>query len=232
MESIVAIRSLTDLRLDFGGDSNFISPLHLLSGLRRITVKGDFNKNRILSLARAIAHSPELSHLDLKDWRFCDIPSLNDLFGGEVTETSFPLTRLSMDSWKVDLDEVILKHFKSLTSFTFRNLDGGGTNIWKVFLAEGIRLTELSTNAVSDELVEFVASSSGLRSLHLSILGSQRTDGTAERFFCYALPMHHHTLRSLDLSVKYESNSGWCFSEANTSSILGCLKLHDLSITL
>jgi hypothetical protein len=235
MGSIAALPSLTDFQLDFRGAYNSTLPLHLLSDLRRITVFGDFDKYNLIPLAKTIAHSPELSHLDLMDHCFGTTPSLNDLFGHEVTETRLPLKHLSLTYWTVHLDEVILQHFKSLTSFSFQsfqNLDSGSKNIWKVFLVEGIRLTELSTNAVSDELVEFIASSSGLCSLHLSIPGTQRTDATAEMFFCHPLPLHHHTLRSLNLSVEYESNSSWCFSKANASFIFGCQELDDLSVTL
>jgi hypothetical protein len=180
MESLSLLPSLTDFQLSCDGLS-FVLPLHLLSGLRRITVRG--------------RHS---------DFNAC-------------------------------LDKMLLSHFKSLTSFTlhisrvYMQVTDIGP-LWKTFLAEGIRLEELSVDEVSIELMDFIASFSGLQRLTILRLGVESrdpSDDMAEIFFRHAIP---NTLRYLNLQAIYEGR--WCFSEDNAAAILGCQKLSDLSIAL
>jgi hypothetical protein len=96
---------------------SFILPLHLLSGLQRITMRGgcsDFRNNFSLPLAQAIAHSPEFSYLDVDGAMTChrEIPSLHDLLGNKSINRDLPLRHLSLKSWDVCLDKVPLSHFK------------------------------------------------------------------------------------------------------------------------
>jgi hypothetical protein len=234
MESIAALPSFTDFQLDYRGHSSFTLPFHLLSGLRRIAVEGFYHgechKNVVLPLAQAISRSPELLHLDVWCEFDGETPLLNDLFGNEVSKTCLHLERLST-SWEMRLDEITLPHFKSLTSFSLWS-DANCQDIWRVFLAKGIRLTELTAQTMSNELLEFIASYSGLHSLSLLIFNEGLKNATAETFFRHALPLHHHTLRSLTLWIESQCHSSWFFSEVNASAILGCKKLNELCIGL
>jgi hypothetical protein len=244
MKSLSSLTSLTSFQLYCGFHQGFVLPLHILSGLRRITVIGecrDFRTTVVLPLARTIANSPELSYLDVyyaKTWSDCAIPSLRDLFCNKVSERGSPLRHLSLMSWDASLDNVSLAHFRSLNSFTFRTYrDDRQTKdsrpLWKALLAGGIRLEALSADDISSELVDFIVSFSGLRSLTLVDLGiqSQETsDDIADMFFRHALPTHRSTLRSLTLDTAYQGK--WCFSEVNAATILDCQRLRDLSIAL
>jgi hypothetical protein len=200
---------------------------------------GDFRKTIVLPLAQAIAHSPALSYLNVDGqgiWGDFTIPSLHDIFGDTVRERGLPLRHLSLMSLDAYLDKVSLVHFKSLTSITFFKCRDyrqttDGRLLWKAFLAEGIRLEELTVDDISSELVDFIASFSGLQRLALHDLGSTKaSDNIADMFFRHALPMHRCTLHSLTLGAAYQGK--WCFSEVNTAAILDCQKLNCLSIAL
>jgi hypothetical protein len=250
MESLSSLQSFTDFRL-YCGDSwfhvnslNFVLPLHILSGLRKITISGgcdDFRRNVVLPLAQAISRSPELSYLEVYNtMNDDDFPSLNDIFANEASETGLPLRYLSLNTFKACLDKVPLSHFKSLRSFTFHKYNhrsfGQTTDsrhLWKAFLSECIHLEELNVDEVNGELMDFIASFSGLQHLTLLRLSSESreaSDNTAEVFFQHVLPVHRSTLRSLTLEAVYQGK--WCFSEDNASTILDCQKLGDLSIAL
>jgi hypothetical protein len=234
MESLSSLPSLTDFQLSCRHHLTFVLPLHLISGLRRITINGGRS-------AQTIAHSPELSILYVDSGmgdNDGEIPSLNDLLSYHGSERVLPLRHLFLQSWDPCLDNVPLSHFKLLRSFTLctyrhhRQASDSGP-LWKAFLTEGISLEKLSTDEVNSELMDFIASFSGLRHLTLSGLGLQSrkaSDDVADMFFRHVLPVHRSTLRSLHLRAAYEGN--WCFSEANAAAILDCRKLRDLSIAL
>jgi hypothetical protein len=105
-------------------------------------------------------------------------------------------------------------------------------SLWKTFLAEGIHLEELSVDQVGIELMDFIASFSGLHHLTLLHLGGSRdpSHDMAEIFFRHAIPIHRNTSHYLNLQAMYEG--WWCFSEDNATIILDCQKLSDLSIVL
>jgi hypothetical protein len=244
MESLSSLPSFNDFQLSCGnswphGNSlNFVLPLHILSGLRRIAISGrydDFRQNIALPLAQAIARSPELSYLDVCNLTD-DFPSLNDILANEASDKGLPLRYLSLKMFNACLDKVPLSHFKSLTSFTFHKYYEKTTDsrpLWRAFLSECVRLEELSVDEVNSELMDFIASFSGLRHLALLRLSSESreaSDDIAEVFFQHVLPVHCSTLRSLTLEAVYQGE--WCFSEDNAFMILDCQKLGYLSIAL
>jgi hypothetical protein len=188
--------------------------------------EGDYHKNIVLPLAQAIAHSPDLLHLDVEGDFDGDIPSLTDLFGNEVSETCLPLKYLST-SREMRLDEITLPHFKSLTSFNLWS-ETNCQHFWRVLLTEGIRLTELTAQTVSDGLIKFMAAYSP----SLLIFKEQLTNATPEMLFRHALPLHCQTMCSLTPWIENQCHSSWFFSEVNASAILGCKKLNELSIGL
>jgi hypothetical protein len=244
MESFPFLPFLTDFRLHIVTELNFVLPLHLLSGLRRITINGGcigFHKKVVLPLAQAISRSPELSYLEVDwntTWNKKETPSLNGLLSYNASGSGLPLRQLSLKSWDTCLDNVPLSHFKSLKSFTLRNYRGydkitDSRCLWKAFLIGGIILEELNVDEVSSEVMDFIASFSGLQRLTLLRLGSETreaSDNMADFFFRHVLPMHRSTLHSLTLEVAYEGK--WCFSEANATVILDCQTLNGLSVAL
>jgi hypothetical protein len=114
-----------------------------------------------------------------------------------------------------------------------REYDPSGTHhVWRALLAEGVSLEELAADHIHNELLEYIESYSGLQKLKLCGFAIASDDHEiAERFFCRALSVHSSTLRSLALEPSFEGI--WCFGENNnTTAILDCQKLSDLSIAL
>ncbi|KAF7329287.1 F-box domain-containing protein [Mycena kentingensis (nom. inval.)] len=98
-------------------------------------------------------------------------------------------------------------------------------SIWETLRTENIALTELSTNALSPSLVDYLASYSGLRSLVVSEIGTEEEEdkrnyyledinnaditAAARVFFANALPKHASSLEEMTVLTQTRSARAW-----------------------
>lgn len=102
-----------------------------------------------------------------------------------------------------------------------------------------MRLKKLHTAAASAEMIEYLASYSGLESIVLTDTHSDTTgsrihdseeDILARRFYSEILPAHASSLVELDVQASFEGP--WCFSDHAVPALSKCQRLRTLSISM
>lgn len=223
----------------------------------------EYRQSIIPGLRTLISNSPRLTHLDVDGGSYranTDTSTLHDLFDGLPCITPLALTHLNLRSWCVRLDSETLPHLAMLESLTINNnidtrKDGSieelvdiardelvertgdycSTNdeIWDTLRREGIYLSEVSTDEVSEALLDYLASYSGLKKVTLSFATSPNmtsSDALAIRFYYNVLPKHVGSLSVLDISPIFEGK--WCFGKHNIASVRQCTKLVSLKMSI
>jgi hypothetical protein len=149
------------------------------------------------------------------------------------------LRYLALTNVLVQFDKVTLSHLVNLTSFKLSSLpytsNGADLNhdLWVAFSQSGICLEELEVglSAMTDSLIDYLASFSGLKKLKLSIpdFGNQASsEESAVKFWSNGFPNHVDTLQDFSLHACYDGQ--WCFGRHNHSLIAKCIKLEQLTI--
>ncbi len=190
------------------------------------------------NLATLLASHSKLRSLDIKTTfryakSFDSVGSLHQLFPSLSTRPR--LLHLSFDSCPILFDEVTLHSLSYLTSFKllhtrYKNLDASSpSDIWKAFVASGIHLQELEHDTITNSLLDYLLTYSGLKKLCLTYLGSDELilAQTYTRFFTDVLPNHQETLEELKLTPRFECQ--WCFGINNSFTVAKCTKLKHLS---
>jgi hypothetical protein len=127
------------------------------------------------------------------------------------------------------LNEITLPHLRSLTSLELHSYPGDVGQLWRSLLAEGIQLTELITERISDELLCYLALYSGLKTLQIESMSPDLTN-LVDKLFRDVLSRHMDTLETLYLRTWFEGP--WCFGQSNADLILKCQKLSVLSMSV
>jgi hypothetical protein len=173
--------------------------------------------------------------------------SLHQLLGcnenGHNSNKTTPggLRSLSLSQCLVRLDKLTLPHLSQLTSLTLtrvqhEDLDSDCTpvsssphEIWTAFLSSSIRLEELTHDVVTNSLIDYLSSYSGLKKLGLKANGfhnQKASDEAAGQFFNRALPRHMESLEVLNLEAPYAG--AWCYTMHSPMLIQKCVKLRYL----
>ncbi|KAK7461300.1 hypothetical protein VKT23_008479 [Stygiomarasmius scandens] len=177
-----------------------------------------------------ITHSPHVSKLCLDNSRshIRLEKRLNDLLEELLP---LPLHQLTLGGWKISMTDAMRGQFRTLTSLELLHCTHFNPDLWPFLQEERVHLKRLTTDNVSDSLLDYLSSYSGL--VHLSLTGptwytSYNYHDLADRFFDIVLPLHGETLRSLEILPSFEGR--WCFEENNYIAIGKCSNLTNLSV--
>ncbi|KAJ6449681.1 hypothetical protein C8R45DRAFT_1044602 [Mycena sanguinolenta] len=99
--------------------------------------------------------------------------------------------------------------------------------------ANADRVKEIYTNVVTDHLLGYLASYSGIEKLSLyrpDIESVAKSDRLANTFFDVVVPQHAHTLVNLACSTPYESR--WSFGAHNVDLLSNSLRLETLEVSV
>lgn len=241
--SLLRLEQLTNLRRIIISGHSADELTDIVSGLRTL-----------------VSNSPHLTHLDVSlkgRADGSDVSTLHDLLDEVPPDAPLALTHLTLQNWGIRLDERVLPSLRSLNTLSLHNnVDIGrilvmdvddivledlvartaaccssNDEIWDALREDRIWLKEISTDAVTDALLEYLAAYSGLQSLTLrSALFNDGlvSDSLAIKFFKNILPMHAASLISLEITPEYEGK--WCFGRHNCASILNCTQLQTLKV--
>ena len=138
------------------------------------------------------------------------------------------LRRLCLHDCFVHIDKFTLPHLRQLTSLELICVQYTPYP-WSTFIGSGIQLEELVHNTITDSLIDYLSSYSGLKKLWLSVspfMDTSPSDQAATRFFNNVLSRHVETLESLSVKAYYEGE--WCFTSQNAGVISQCTKLNHL----
>jgi hypothetical protein len=198
-------------------------------------------------LCDIVVNNPGLAHLDLR----CTggphgfartLPALHNMLSQSSASAAPPLKiqHLAISSWYTRFDVATMSHFRSLKSLVIWNWTSTKRRnpswlplqqIWPAFLVEGIHLTSLHTQEVTAELLSYLGSYSGLRTLQLTLDVEQEDEiSLAHDFFDDVLPNHADTIEELHILPMWDGP--WCFQLENAQSILKCQMLVHLSLTV
>jgi hypothetical protein len=186
--------------------------------------------------------------------------TLHEIFDASPPNSPLALTHLNLRSWCVRLDsKTLLPHLGMLESLTIhcnidtrqdasleelddigrdelseRTRDYCSTNdeIWDILRREQIYLLEVSTDEVSQALLDYLASYSGLKKLTLNFVtyNTSWSDALGIQFYRNVLLKHVHTLSALEISPAFEGK--WCFGQHNIAIVLQCTKLVSLKMSI
>ncbi|KAF7345687.1 hypothetical protein MVEN_01588500 [Mycena venus] len=110
------------------------------------------------------------------------------------------------------------------------------SDIWKMLNAQKIHLKDLTTHSVTIELIQYLASYSGLERLTLpdagSNIGVEERDTLADLFFQRALPRHAETLVAFSLPDAYEGHWSFGLHNVDVISRLRKLRILETSVTM
>jgi hypothetical protein len=238
LTSISSLPCLQSFSITFTPLVNTGPAISQLKNIQRLAIShygecGDLKSYIPDQVHRVIANSPGLTHLDITSGpSYGYYPSLRDLFA-KLSKTGVPLQlqHLGLSFWKLPVDTVTIPYLRSLTSLELYGYPLYGDiercRLWNNLLAEGVQLTELSSEEISDELLRYLVSYSGLKTLRLKSLNKA---DFADRFFHDVLPCHEDTLETLHLQPRFEGP--WCFGRGNADSILKCQKLSVLVMSV
>jgi hypothetical protein len=232
--------------------------LNHLKNLKELSVKVRDN-NVIPGIATAIANSPELQQLDFsykQHYGYGEVPRLQDLFAN-IRPDSPPLKlrNLGATDIRLSVDASIIPHPRSLTSLELTGTieEDSSVAIWQMLTSKGILLSRLVTNAMNDELLDYLSLLHGMTELRLVCVmeNNDNNDDSgrfARRFFQDVLPRQTDTLKVLYISAAHEDDwvghfhieclveltiiSVQCFGKHNRVSIMNCTKLEELAITI
>ncbi|ESK86470.1 hypothetical protein Moror_9875 [Moniliophthora roreri MCA 2997] len=240
IDALCTIDSICDISLHMpAGYIGFSVPVRRLKTLHTILVRFIESEEFLHEVACAIKNSLlTLVSLEIgiglqkeEDQRY----SVDELFN-ELSETSGPLllTRTALVGWKIEGRGSFSRHIRALKSLKLEDCQVS-PEFWDFLRDEKIFLESLHVNEVTDSLLRYMVSYSGLKQLEL-ILCSQyvrpreEEEGVARKFFADVLRLHVETLQSL--SVITEVDSAWCIQFNNLDALSRCTKLASLSITI
>ncbi|KAF5319480.1 hypothetical protein D9619_008755 [Psilocybe cf. subviscida] len=104
---------------------------------------------------------------------------------------------------------------------------------WTTLLQTGIQLEDITLDVVVPPFVDYLASYSGVRRLHLTPGGFQdgsTSDLIGEAFYTRALPKHAAFLEDLNVNAVYDG--GWCFGSHNREILARCTRLRTWRISI
>ncbi|KAK6977711.1 hypothetical protein R3P38DRAFT_2809979 [Favolaschia claudopus] len=229
---------------------NFLASLPSLSNLRLQTDKTSLAMiqrhdphpfRRIAELRRlgTVLHSPRLESLQLEAHTGggaggAPVYRLPEVFS-DLGQVSLGLRELRVSGFtlKCDYGAVTPKmHFRALQSVAW--LQGASNEIWSCLRKEGVWLREVETDAVSEELLGYLASySDSLERLVLMYAdggNEQQNERLADMFFEDVLLRHAGSLVELSCRGAYEGR--WSFGAHNAGKIAAMRRLRTLRMSV
>ncbi|KAF8166071.1 hypothetical protein K438DRAFT_2025199 [Mycena galopus ATCC 62051] len=231
VHSFLGSLPLDDFRLtaDEASLNDFDCSFDRLIGLQKLTLSSSnaMTLKRISqSLSHTIRNSPEISYLSLESTSSGSpfLYNIADLFHG--LSQPLRLTELRLSQCNMRLDRGTIPYLHSLQSLW---LFGEDSTTWDCLRKEGIHLTELRTDIVADELIEYLSSYSGLEMLVIRAgwrEEAEESNRLADRFFGSGLPPHAHSLTTLSCYGTWEGR--WSFGPHNAGVLSQLCKLTSL----
>ena len=220
IQTVASLPSLSEFTINYSYRSEQYTSLHHLKNLTKLTVRSrcdNFREKIVPGIAQAIANSPDLKVLDVDSgqWGNEGVTTLHDLFSD--VESPLKLQHLGLARIGVGLDASILRHLQSLTSLEWMstafmkddNYANSTEEVWHTLGTEGIKLSRLETNLMSDGLLQYLSSYQGLRDLRLQrVSGNDDNDSDrlANIFFQEVLPRHANSLEIFHINAAFEGD--------------------------
>ncbi|KAG7100061.1 hypothetical protein E1B28_001846 [Marasmius oreades] len=206
--------------------------------LEELSVSARFadRKHYISSLSKLLVQNPNIALLHLHAHNHEDqIPlRFKDLFS-----TSFPqplqLKSLSVHgSWLIEFPHVIT-HLQSLSSLEIfdcqRNND---SDFWGTLQTQKVHIRHISTSRIHDELLDYLSSFSGLKTLRISVpsvLFHETAGRLAQRLYGQVLSKHRSTLRNVVIHPFLTSRT-WYIGSWNMNAFDNCSQLRSLRVRI
>lgn len=234
--------SLTELDLIFHSSNDGLDEIATTMGrlhnLRKITVRiipseSEEQEHHFRWLKQALAHNPHLTHLDLyhldeEGERPIAIP---DPFEDVPPDHPLQLQHLRLSPFFYQITPTITPHIRSLTSvdvcFPYHRHPHATDDIWQILHAEGIFVSEIKTNRVTQDMLNYLHILTNLTSLSLYDLDTvdQERNQESARSLLPVLARHSKSLRRL----RFEPYDwGYWFRDlGHDSPLLLCTKLDE-----
>ncbi|KIM44338.1 hypothetical protein M413DRAFT_25759 [Hebeloma cylindrosporum] len=228
-----ALKTLPSLRVILLQGPHFKLPpsLHDLSSIQEISASViSVHTSEILdNICKPVARSPKITSIDMTS---CSLPPLR-------------LHHLSLEFYRVKLDEVTLPHLKHLMSLNLMCIEEPfGRKRWGSRRTADLSPSEekQTYGSALDDIWEalktslshlFLASYSGLKKLQLSPGGfdeGDSSDSMASQFFSTPFINHVQSLEHLSISALYEGS--WCFGPWNQTIISRYTNLKTLAMAI
>ncbi|KAK2460400.1 hypothetical protein APHAL10511_007565 [Amanita phalloides] len=205
--------SLTELDLIFhssnDGLDEIATTMARLHNLRKITARiipsDNEQEHRFRWLKQALAHNPHLTHLDLYhlDSEKEQLVALSDLFEDIPLTRPLQLQHLRISPFFYHITPTISPHIRSLTSinvcFPYFWNPHAMDDIWQTLYVEGIYVTEIQTNRITEDMLNYLRRLENLTSLSLYDLDSMHQERNQEsaKLLFPVLAQHSNSLRHL-----------------------------------
>ncbi|KAK7031942.1 hypothetical protein R3P38DRAFT_2926171 [Favolaschia claudopus] len=238
-EFIASLPSQIDFRLETdepGFARNYDCDFARITNLRKLSIKSSDDMT-LANVCRALSHAVgrsdglEFLHLEARhsSGGVPPLHSLDDLFPGLTkSDIQLRLTELRVFRCSIKLDAGTMPHLKSLRSLWWFD---GNWEIWNAL--RGVHLVDLHTDQVSDDMLEYVASYSGLKRLVIKYADGQDDDDSnrlADKFYESALPRHADSLVALFCRGTWEGR--WSFGPHNFEQLAMLRRLESLRMNV
>ncbi|KAG7086278.1 hypothetical protein E1B28_002242 [Marasmius oreades] len=229
---------LSELHFSSYHSSSFPIPFdhYPIRNLSVLSVQGPFcgdSHSVTPALFRLITNNPSLTSMSLDvAWSPNPLHS-NHLFDSLPPDSFLCLRHLRLPRWHVNISSACIRMMPALSSLDVTLLPPTGINnnvLWALLQEEGIHLKDLAVTVVSQELLDYLQSYSGLETLVLSDVESDRNLHTSDQFYQRVLPKHSQTLVSL--SVDARNTQEWCLTRKNAAALQECQELKNLSVSV
>ncbi|KAK7047488.1 hypothetical protein VNI00_006719 [Paramarasmius palmivorus] len=230
--SLGTLDSLADLDYchEYDTDSSIV-PFQHIRNLRRIKVTSrayDMEERIVKPLSSALGNSPSLTDitLELEDHHIPrgDPPRLDTLFSNSPQDTPLKVERLHLEGVVDSLPLLYTSHFRSLKSITITTRDEPSPEPQKVVV-----------NGVTEDLLRYLSSYSGLQELELSFQEHPETDTEnseqwSQMLYDMAIPRHSESLKTLSLPKTDETH--WCVGVDNVAHLGQCPNMISVHLML
>ena len=234
--------SLTELDLTFHSSINGLEEeiavtMGRLHNLRKITLRiipsDSVEQHRFRWLRQALAHNPHLNHLDLLhlDSEGEQLIPISDLFEDIPPDHPLQLQYIRFSPFFYRITPIVTPHIHSLTSvdvcFPYHRHPHPMDDVWQILHAEGILVSDIKTNRVTQDMLNYLHILPNLTSLSLYDLDTedQQRNRDSAKSLLPILARHSKSLRRL----RFEPyNWGhWFLGFLCESPLLLCTKLEE-----
>ncbi|KIL64377.1 hypothetical protein M378DRAFT_163413 [Amanita muscaria Koide BX008] len=235
--------SLTELELSLDSSHDGLEQIAIslsrLRNLQKIVIHIDTTGTKshellLKCLKQVIAHNHNLTYLEVYLSNPYDEPqvTLPDLFNETSPDTPLKLKHLRLAPYFYQITPAMRPHMHCLTSLDIcfpvywdsHPMD----TIWQVLHEEGIQVSEIQTNRITDDMLHYLQHLRTLESLSVydtPMIGQERNREPGKSLFL-ALARHANTLRRLKLEPY---NWGYWYQDPEAqAALLRCTKLEEL----
>ncbi|ESK91088.1 hypothetical protein Moror_9592 [Moniliophthora roreri MCA 2997] len=245
-------------------DRHTVIPFHHLRNLQHVKINSTLRNTEerlVKPLSLTLGNSPALTHVSVELEEFYDsegeYPRLDTLFSNSPQDLPLRIVYLRLEGIVDSLSPSYIQHLRSLKSvdITFK-LDSGDDeeeeeeedpdahpesepSIWRTFLDSdkvGIKLEKVVVNGLTEDLLLYLASYSGLQDLELSFQehpeaqDSETSERRSRILYDTVIPKHSMTLRVLKLPKTPEAY--WHVGMQNVGQLQQCVNLQVVHLLL